>query len=53
MGCQIKIKLCTKKDIKMAYNVLYSGLPTGKYNEDTKFLKNDRRSRLKSFSKKI
>lgn len=47
------LKLCTKKDIKIvAYNVLYSGLLSGKYNEDSKFLKNDRRSRLKSFSKK-
>ncbi len=47
------LKLCKKKDIKIvAYNVLFSGLLSGKYNEDTKFLKNDRRSRLKSFSKK-
>lgn len=33
----------------IAYNVLYSGLLSGKYDETSKFLANDRRSRLPSF----
>lgn len=43
---------CKKNAIKfVAYNILSSGLLTGKYNEDHIFDSNDRRSRLHSFKK--
>ena len=34
----------------VAYNVLASGLLSGKYDENSKFNESDRRSRLESFS---
>mgnify|MGYP001267835700 CR=1 FL=1 len=45
---------CKKNAIKfVAYNVLSSGLLTGKYNEDYIFDPNDRRSRLHSFKREF
>lgn len=42
--------ICYAKEIKIiAYNVLANGLLTGKYNENSIFPINDRRSRLPSF----
>lgn len=42
--------ICTKNKIKIiAYNVLANGLLTGKYNENSNFSENDRRSRLSLF----
>ena len=42
--------ICKKNDIKLiAYNVLANGLLTGKYNENSIFPNNDRRSRLPLF----
>jgi len=42
--------ICTKNKIKViAYNVLAKGLLTGKYNENSNFPENDRRSRLSLF----
>ena len=42
--------VCIEREIKViAYNVLANGLLTGKYNEDSNFLENDRRSRLPLF----
>lgn len=42
--------ICNKNDIKLiAYNVLANGLLTGKYNENSIFPENDRRSRLRLF----
>ena len=43
-------EICSKKNIKVvAYNVLMSGLLTGKFNLNSSFPKNDRRSRLPLF----
>lgn len=43
-------EICSRKNIKVvAYNVLMSGLLTGKFNLNTNFPKNDRRSRLPLF----
>ena len=44
------IDLCVKNEIEIiAYNVLANGLLSGKYHKDSKFPKNDRRSRLPLF----
>ena len=46
-------QLCDKYKIKIvAYNVLANGLLSGKYNYDSTFQNNDRRSRLKDFQGK-
>ena len=43
-------EICSRKNIKViAYNVLMSGLLTGKFNLNSTFPKNDRRSRLPLF----
>lgn len=45
------LKFCKDKNINIvAYNVLASGLLSGKYDENSKFNESDRRSRLESFS---
>tara|TARA_B000000437_G_C11649093_1_gene306838 strand:- start:11 stop:862 length:852 start_codon:yes stop_codon:yes gene_type:complete len=45
------IDICSTNKIKViAYNVLLSGLLTGKFNRDSSFQANDRRSRLPLFS---
>ncbi len=42
--------ICTENNIEViAYNVLANGLLTGKYDENSCFLENDRRSRLSLF----
>jgi aryl-alcohol dehydrogenase-like predicted oxidoreductase len=42
--------ICTKNEIKViAYNVLANGLLAGKYNKNSSFPENDRRSRLSLF----
>ena len=47
------LDICNKHNVKIiAYNVLASGLLTGKYDEDSKFDANDRRSRLPLFQGK-
>lgn len=44
------LKICNENNIKVvAYNVLFSGMLTGKFKVDTNFPKNDRRSRLPDF----
>lgn len=44
------VDLCVKNEIEIvAYNVLANGLLSGKYHKDSKFPKNDRRSRLPLF----
>lgn len=46
------MNFCQSMNIKViAYNVLFSGLLSGKYNKNSTFESNDRRSRLKEFSK--
>ena len=46
------MNFCQSMNIKViAYNVLFSGLLSGKYNKNSIFKANDRRSRLKEFSK--
>jgi myo-inositol catabolism protein IolS len=43
-------EICTNKKIKIiAYNVLLNGLLTGKFDQNSSFPKNDRRSRLSIF----
>ena len=43
-------EICIKNNIKViAYNVLLNGLLTGKFNRNTNFQENDRRSRLPLF----
>ena len=45
-------KICSANNIKIiAYNVLASGLLTGKFKSSTSFPNNDRRSRLENFKK--
>ena len=47
------VNYCIKNNISIVvYNSLYSGLLTGKFNYNTKFPDNDRRSRLEIFRKK-
>ncbi len=44
------LDICNDNNIKIiAYNVLLNGLLTGKFNKETKFKENDRRSRLPLF----
>ena len=47
------LSYCKEHEVNIvAYNVLASGLLSGKYDENSKFNSNDRRSRLESFSEK-
>ncbi len=47
------LSYCKDHEVNIvAYNVLASGLLSGKYDENSKFNSNDRRSRLESFSDK-